>query len=98
MRQHEATPDGKFCRHCSIVMTQYMSETSCVWRPDAPAAMAPQPKARTRAADDAEAISARIAELRAERTAAIAGAEPRPAPPVPESGVDIAAGYDGCCG
>ena len=69
-------PDGEngSCTICGTSAVMIAKGYGCVWRntPDPRSAeMAPEPKRREYAADDAETISARLIELKKERAEAI---------------------------
>jgi hypothetical protein len=67
---HIVADGATFCKICGTTQTQITAGYGCIW-PDEPdarhAAVRPEPKLTQAAVYDAEVISARIAELRAER-------------------------------
>lgn len=71
--QHEFFPAAAvFCRRCGAKRHAEMTAT-CVGAP-VQAALAPEPARRIPACEDADAITARLAELAAERRAALSPA------------------------
>lgn len=95
MREHEfPAADGggrRFCKWCGALSHAQLAAT-CIDRPDPGAGLAPEPKRRQLACEDADAIAARLAELRREREAALSPAAEPPA------AVAVAAETDFICG
>jgi hypothetical protein len=79
--QHVPAEDGS-CTICGTSLVMIAKGYTCIWRdtPDARSAeMAPEPKERKYAVNDAETISARLIELAKERLP-VEAAELRPEP------------------
>jgi hypothetical protein len=92
MREHEfmiADASGRqWCKHCGALYHAAITAT-CLERRDA---AAPASGRRVSALDDIDTIAARLAELRAERDAVLAAAEP----PAPDPAAPDMA-FDDCC-
>jgi hypothetical protein len=74
VREHAVAEGASFCTHCGTTTAAIAVGKGCIWRelPDERSTiMRPEPALRPVASEDSEAISARLAELRAERDAAI---------------------------
>lgn len=69
MAEHDFA-GGKFCRWCGAVQHEQMTAT-CIERAEAEPLLAPEPRRRQMACEDSDAISARIVELQAERSASL---------------------------
>lgn len=81
--QHVFENGAKYCTICGTNYTQAAVGFTCIWRdvPDSRCgAIRPEPALRTIAAEDAETISARIAELRKEQEVVWNTIDPEPAP------------------
>lgn len=89
MKNHYAPEGEKFCIHCGVVMPG--GGKTCIEQPEAVSVLRPAPARRVLAAEDADAISARIAELRRLRDEVL-----NASPPI-EDATPLARD-DGCCG
>lgn len=70
---HEFSSTDQRCVHCGTLRAQFDAapeKNPCPRRGPEPSGVRPEPTARRYAVDDSDTISARLAELRAERDAA----------------------------
>jgi hypothetical protein len=71
MSGHEFSVIDERCVHCGTLKTQHeLKAQPCPRRAKVPSDLRPEPNLRQPAADDADTIHARIAQLKAEREAA----------------------------